>query len=179
MTRIWLAGAAIIGLCGCGSGSGSGSGESGPIGGAKVTDACAAIDKGVVAATLRSAVKSTELSAVQADPDRADLYSQCTFVLADNRIVVIGTGKSTTGADVAALADRYRKESAGAGSTPSDVAGVGKAAVWADKLQSLYVFPGDGRYLTITTAQMAFGKAKVAPDTIKADAIALAGKLGA
>lgn len=88
------------------------------------------LDKEVVAATLGAKVQTAELSAVK-DQGGFDLYSQCSYALADGRMLVFGTGQATNDVTVPEQVKSMRDQGAIIATKPIvDLPGVGKAALW-------------------------------------------------
>lgn len=181
--------ATALALCSCGGGGAASNASAGAmtttasdtaISGWKATDACAMMDKSVVAATLGSAVQSATLGAVKDEGNGFPLYSQCEFLLADGRMLVFGTGQYTNGADLAGqLGDMRRQAKMISDKSPADVPGLGKAALWVADVGALYVFFGDGRYASATVAQTDVRNKQDGPEKVQADDTAILRKAGA
>jgi len=134
-----------------------------------VLDACALLDKSVVAKTLGRPVQSTELSAVHDGSEGSERFSQCTYKFGELDMLVFASGQSSD--SVADLTTRFRDQMQIAKAPTADVAGVGKAALWNEDLHALWVFPGNDRYYGFTLY-------KVGQPDQKAAAVALAREFG-
>lgn len=177
--------ASTLALCGCeGGGAASNAGAGGAATAVasewKATDACAMMDKGFVATTLGSAVRSATLGAVKDEGDGFPLYSQCEFLLADGRMLVFGAGRYTNGADLARqVADMRGQAKMISDKSPTDLPGLGKAALWVADVGALYVFFGDGRYASATVMQTDARNKQDGPEKVQADDAAILRKVGA
>lgn len=177
----WSVMAAALLLAGCG---GNGSGGGGADGGAtatwKATDACAVLDKAVVAATLNAAVASAKLDVVHAAGGGEPLFSQCVYTLADGRMLMFGTGQATNGSSLHEQVEHMRDQASVLSNTKAvDLPGLGKAALWSPELGSLYAFLGDGRFAAATLAQPDFRKPQPSTSQIQAADTAILRKVGA
>lgn len=186
-TQLSMPLAMALALAGCGRPSGgsdnmsvAASGTVAATSGWKATDACALLDKEVVAATLGSPVSNAELGAVKAEGNGFPLYSQCAFTLADGRMLVFGAGRYTNGASLSEqLSDMRRQAAIVSKAAPVDLPGLGKAALWLADMNQLYAFFGDGRYVSATLMQTDFRKKPDADAKVKADETAILHKAGA
>lgn len=177
VARPLAAGVVLLAIAGCGHGGAAGAAA---VGGWKATDACAVIDKATVAATLGGTITSAKLGAVKDQGGGLPLYSQCSFLLGDGRMLVFGTGQSTDGETLDhQVADMRRQARMISDSSPVDVPGLGKAALWAPDVHALYVFLGDGRFVSATLAQIDFRRKQAPIETVKAQEIAILRKAGA
>jgi hypothetical protein len=167
--------AALV-LAGCGGGGSGGSGSdplSDPVIAAwNATDACALVSKADIAALLRSPVRSTSLSGVNADPTTPQ-SSRCMIVLEDGRIAGLTAYKSASGADAESRASQRAFIGSMAGAPPVDVAGLGEAAFWSPKSRILWAYFDNSRAVEIS-----IGGKTMPEETLKADAVALARKAG-
>ena len=141
-------------------------------------DACKAMPKERVGALLGGTIIKSELAAVQ-DDRNYDTFSQCSFELADGRVAVVGTGHLVGDDTLAARVEKQRAEAAAITSPIETLQGVGKAALYAPKMNMVWAFLDNGRYLQINLAHVTVGDATTPPDKMKADVIALARALGA
>ena len=139
------------GDAGNGTGGGTGGGLAAAIGGDwGATDACRLLDKAKVAAATGSAVTKAELSAVTEAKGGLAALSTCTYTLANGALVGVLTRDAPSGSKLAdALASAKGPEAQAMGLTFEDVPGVGKAALWNAKMDSLQVFYDDRRYAAI------------------------------
>lgn len=171
---------AMLALAGCGGSSSPD--QVATTGGAawQATDACAVLDRRVIAEVLGTTVTDAKLSAVKDAGDGADLYSQCDYMLADGRTLVIGTGRATNGATVAEQVKDMRRQAAiMTTEPPSDLRGVGKAALWSAEVNALYAFFGSGRWVSTALGQPDFRKPQPVKDRVQADEIALVRRIEA
>ena len=154
--------AAVLALAGCGKGGDAGSGGGATSGAttAKVasalsgdwgaTDACKLLDKSKVAAAAGSEVTKAELGAVNEAKDGMAALSTCTYTLASGGIVGVLTRDAPAGSKLAdMLASAEGPEAKAMGMTFEHVDGVGRAALWNAKMDSLQVFYDDRRYAAI------------------------------
>lgn len=178
MTRVLAVVSGAMALAACGGGGGGGA-AGGTAGGWKATDACAIMTKETVARTLGGTVTSAELQAVHdGSAGNGDLYSQCTFNLADGRLLVFGTAQAPGDPDVAATVASLRGQAAiVTDEQPVDLPGVGRAALWLPRMNALYVVLGDGRWASATLGRIA--KPVVTSEEAQRDGIKLMRTVGA
>ena len=174
--------ALMLTACGGGAGGGNATDTSGVVAasGWKATDACAIMSRPTVAKTLGTAVATAELQAVKdGSVGNGDVYSQCTFTLADGRMLVFGTAAAAGSPDVAGVVASLRGQMGiVTNERPVELPGVGKAALWLPQMHALYVALGDGRWASATLA--GFGKAAaITSDAAQADSIKLMRTIGA
>lgn len=113
-------------------------------------DACATLDKAKVAAAAGSAVKTAELSGVTEANGGLAALSTCIYTLENGASIGVLTREAPSGSKLAdALASAKGPEAQAMGMTFEDLPGVGKAALWNAKMDSLQVFYDDRRYAAI------------------------------
>lgn len=145
----------------------------------KATDACAILDKAVVAEILKQPVSDAQVSLVH-EPGSVDAgTSECTYAGADGGTVASlmtrwspindNTAESIAGAKSAMVATMK----AFSDKQIEDVPGLGKAAFFAPGIDQLNVFIDDARMITVTVRKIPDGA------NGKDIAIALAKKAGA
>lgn len=176
--------AALLSGCGGGASSGESSGSSQAAQGSdaampsdwKATDACSIIDKAAIESVLGVKVTDSSLSGVhEATPGAGDAAtSECSYVLTEGRASVL-TRWSPIADNTSEVIDMSRKATNETlkglgGGTVDDVAGVGKASLWVEKVGQLQSFIGEDRMVLITVPSGPGAKDK---------AIALAKKAGA
>ncbi len=151
-------GGALLASCGSGgdktagsSGGSTGGGLASALSGDwGATDACKLLDKSKVAAAAGSPVAKAELGAVTEAKDGMAALSTCTYTLENGGIVGVLTRDAPAGSKLAdMLASAQGPEAKAMGMTFEPVAGVGKAALWNAKMDSLQVFYDDRRYAAI------------------------------
>ena len=143
-------------LAGCGSSDKPGS-SSGSTGGGfslsgdwGATDACKLLDKAKVSAAAGSEVTKAELGAVTEAKGGMAALSTCNYTLANGGTIGVLTRDAPSGNKLAdALASARGPEAQAMGMSFEDVPGVGKAALWNAKMDSLQVFYDDRRYSAI------------------------------
>ena len=152
-----LAAAGGLVLVGCGSpdkpAGGGGGGVVAALGGGGdwgATDACKLLDKAKVAAAAGSAVTKAELGAVNEAKNGMAALSTCSYTLANGGTIGVLTRDAPSGNKLAdALASAKGPEAQAMGMSFEDVPGIGKAALWNAKMDSLQVFYDDRRYAAI------------------------------
>lgn len=140
----------------------------------KATDACAVFDKAVVAKVLGTSVTEASLGLVHEANGNEAATSECTYTLADGRATIMTRwspiGDNSEGAINEARNTLNQVMKAFGAGPAEDVAGLGKASIWAGKAGQLQTFIGEDRMVLITVPD--------GPDA-KDKAIALAKKAGA
>ncbi|MDO7841848.1 hypothetical protein [Sphingomonas immobilis] len=141
--------------------------------GPSVTNACALIDKSVVASVLGSGIKSAELSAVKDGAGGTEQFSQCAYTFESGKMIVVSVGQSPDNPGVEEIQKRAVSQTAIVSNTPPvKVDGVGKAALWSPDMHMLQVYLEGGRFYYINMAS-------AGGDEAQATAVTLAHKLGA
>lgn len=182
-----IAGLSLLALAGCGKSGGSDGGGAATQGatsadgraGWNAADACAILDKAVVAEILKQPVTEAQLSLVNEAGSATAATSQCVYVGAeggsvatlmtrwspinDNTAEAIATARSVTAAAIKPFSDKPLE----------DVPGLGKAAFLAVPISQLNVFIDDARMIVVTAEKVPDGA------NGKDIAIALAKKAGA
>lgn len=154
-------------LAGC---NGQKSGGEAPAIGARDRDACATLGKDVVAKSLSASVVTAEAMPVRSGDD-GTTYSQCSYKLDDSRMLVFGKGHDAD-ATLKDQLDRVRGQLSAAGGNPSDLPGIGKAGLWVASSHMMYVFLGDGDFVSATLTQFDPRK-KQTPEEIRAAELVL------
>ncbi len=183
--RLELAIGAALVLAGCGGGGGAdnatGTAATAESSGGmpadwKATDACSIIDKATIESVLGTKVTESALGLVHEPTAGADdaATSECSYILADGRASVMTrwspiNDNSKEAIDLARNTMTATLKAFGGG-TVEDVAGLGKASMWVEKVGQLQSFIGEDRMVLITVPNGAGAKDK---------AIALAKKAGA
>jgi hypothetical protein len=153
--------------------SASGGGKSPPAD-FKATDACALLDKAVVAEILKTPVTEAKLGLVHEASGSDSATSECTYETAngqlrfqarwspigDNTPDAMKLARNGVAATMKAFSDKPLE----------DIAGLGKSAFFVPGINQLNVFIGDDKFAVITTPGRAEGRET---------AIALARKIGA
>jgi hypothetical protein len=171
-------------LAGCGSATpnsnasdtstAASAGATTPPAGWNATDACKVIDKSAMSAILGSAVSEATLALVHESEGTTAASSECTYLLADgSRASLMMRWSPIADNDEGAVnmtRNGLQQTAKAFGGTVDTVSGVGKAAFWVSKTDSLNVFIGNDKFLIVNT-----------PSGLKSreQAIAVARKLGA
>ena len=150
-------GGALLAACGSGdkapgSSGSTGGGFAAALGGEwGATDACKLLDKSKVASAAGSEVTKAELGAVTDAKNGMAALSTCNYTLANGGSVNVLTRDAPSGSKLAdALASAKGPETQAMGMTFEDLPGIGKAALWNAKMDSLQVFYDDRRYAAIS-----------------------------
>ena len=178
------AAAAVFVLAGCdatpagnnadGSATKSASGDKTMPANFKASDACAILDKAVVAEVLKTKVSEAMLGLAHESTGNEAATSECTYLtdagrasfqarwspIDDNTADAIKATRSTTEQTMKAFSDKKIE----------DIPGLGKAAFFVPGINQLNVFIGEDKFAVITTPGGAAGREQ---------AIALAKKIGA
>jgi hypothetical protein len=179
-SRAAVAGLFAIALSACGQ---SGGNQSAPSGGTPAatsgwiaSDACATLDKNAIASLLKSEVTTTDPGAIT-DHEGAGTggtSSQCSYMLADGRNVIIQTLQPATDPGVPAMVAAIHKELKASGDdSAQDIGGAGKATIWAERSRIMYAVYGGGRYASVAVRKIMPGGSEPTVDQIKADELAL------
>jgi len=142
----------------------------------KATDACSIVDKAAIETVLGTKVTESALAGVHEPSASAGdaATSECTYILADGRASVM-TRWSPIADNTKEAIDLSRNTMNATlkgfgGGTVEEIAGLGKASLWVEKVGQLQSFIGEDRMVLITVPSGAGAKDK---------AIALARKAGA
>lgn len=111
-------------------------------------DACATLGKPAAGKAMASEVTSAELGTVVPGTEGTAAFSMCTFKFADGATLMLLT-REAPNADAIAAAITEARTAGGTLPPATDVAGLGKAALWSDASKGLQVFLDDRRYVSI------------------------------
>lgn len=165
--------AILLPLAACGSGGAGG----GALGSWKATDACALLDKAKVAQVMGQPVAETKLAPVVEDSGNGVSFSNCTYTMADGRMVSFMARNSTDAAHTPADIANTKKQLADMSPQQfEDVPGLGRTAYWSTGLKQLNVYLDEHRWLifTFTFAGTGMMHNQGSSDELKAKAVALA-----
>jgi hypothetical protein len=145
-----------------------------PPAGFNAVDACAAIDKIAMATIVGKPVAETALALVNRSDGTTAASSECTYLFEDGARATLmlrwsPLGDNSDGA-IATARNSAQQSAKAFGGVVDTIEGVGKAAFWIGKIDSLNVFIGQDKFMIFNAPS---GPAA------KKTAIALARKLGA
>lgn len=110
-------------------------------------DACALVDKGIVAQAAGSDVTQASLSGASQGGETKAALSTCSYSLAGGGSISVLTRHSPI-ADFSAQA--VERTMGGMMEPAVDIPGLGQAALWTSKVNTLQLFIDDRRYATIS-----------------------------